>query len=270
MPLRIGSPADLVALFRRWERDGLPPLERLAELTFDHLGIDGASPLALACRAIAADAEQWCGHPYHGRSHHAEVASAAAFLAGRAPSDGWEIAPSSAAELVCAAFGHDVLFDPSASPRVPYALEAAAAGRAAGIAAAKGAPAVSVERIHALIVATEPSARSSLRDMLGGSCSSVPPELAPLARDRSLLRAAAILSDADLVGSSGLGVEWADVQDARYERETGVPASPASKAAFLEHLVGNYLSAPARALEPGKARLQRHLAAKLSPVPVYA
>ena len=85
-----------------------------------------------------------------------------------------------------------------------------------------------------------------------------------------MVRTAAILSDADLLSSVGLGEAWHEVQIDRLQQEIGRPIDPAENPIFIEHVVGPGFLSPgglllAANLEHIGAQVRRLAAASANP-----
>ena len=192
----------------------------------------------------------WRGHPYHSVGHHAEVACTATTLACLSQPGVPRPGEHGCHLLLCAALGHDFGFLPQAT-RKPFQLEQMAADATAAAMLEAGAPHADAAAAALLILATEPSARAALRKLAGGDASALPAPLAGLAVSADLAGLAFLLSDSDLLPSSGLTRGWSAVQADRLDRETGRTASPQEFLAFLDRLVGpRFISLQARCMDP--------------------
>lgn len=249
----------LALRYARWDRGG-------ADLVAEARGLlewaapgDATGALARSCIAVAETVAAWGGHPYHSATHHAEVATNATMLAGMGekPVRGRDMLL-----LLCAALGHDLLFDPRA-PHRPFLREAAAAGAVGSIMDSCGADAADRQAVATLVLATELSARPAVRAAAEGSAEGLPPCLAGLA-DPGMARLAATLSDADLLCSAGLSEEWTETMSRRLAAENGRDLAPEAVLRFLEHSVGDGFATEAgRWFDPNLERIKAGLRSSL-------
>lgn len=239
--------ADLHASFT-----GAVRLRALATRLSGLLGLPESSPLARAC-GLAADAvSAWRGHDYHSDGHHAEVAVNVVVLAAISAAAGEPVAREDAAVLLLAALTHDLLYMPGAA--APFTRERTAADAADAIASRAGAGGGARALLRWLVLATEPSARPLLAAAARGEAASLPGEIARLPAHPDPVRLATVLSDADLLSSAGLTLEWHREQASRLARERGAPVDAGGERAFFEHVVGHEFASAAG----------RHFAANLA------
>ncbi len=241
--------ARLTALYRCW-RSGHVVTQVTGEL-IAAAGLDDAAPLARTARAIASALAGWPGYPYHCAAHHAEVATNALVLVRLAHGqDGGGM-------LLCAALGHDLEFDPAQAATGRFAAEQHSAAATCAIAAAAGVAPEVCAALHLLILATEPLARAGLRTLLRHG---TPPPEAPLralAGRPDLLATAALLSDADMLSSSGLSIAWTRTQERLLAQERGRPASAADRQHYFERIMGaDYLSPGGMMFMPNLERIR--------------
>ena len=151
--------------------------------------------------------------------------------------------------LIASALAHDIYYDPGPPMKPRFAAERRSAAALAAL--AESCRVVEPDRalMTALIVATEPMFRSSLRCMLRGEAiADLPDDLALLRRQRASLEMAAILSDADMLSSVGLNQSWHRTQVGRLERELGRPIPLAEDIAFFDAIVGDGFLSPGGAM----------------------
>ena len=191
-----------------------------------------------AMSSVAAATEAWGGHPYHSAAHHAEVASNAMALASMS---GLQDSPDGcrlACLLAVAALGHDLGYDPRDRHPVPFGREIASAAGVDRICAAAGLDAPDREAVSLMILATWPMARDDLRTMGGGGTIGRAHRLGRLLSAPGILGAALLLSDADLLSSSGLTAARARCLETRLGEELGHPVSHGERLFFFDSIVG--------------------------------
>jgi hypothetical protein len=184
---------------------------------------------------LIAELDRWLGHPVD--PHHAVL-------------------------LLASALGHDLYYDRLTAPAPPFTLETKSARALAEIADRCGVAPGDRRALTCLVLATEPSFRACLRELLQGGCADreLPAWLLPITTEPILAVLAAILSDGDLLSSAGLTRQWHEVQVARLERERGRRMGAQDDAEFLDGIVGpGFLSPGGRYFEPNLARLRARL-----------
>jgi hypothetical protein len=249
----------MAAVYRCWEaRAGLD----LVALAAGFLGRLNKSetPIGRVCLQAAAAVADWGGHPYHSAGHHAEVATNAMVLAEIAARLGQPVSGDPQALLLAGALAHDLGYEPAHGPQTRFAAEAGSAEALDVISARNGLPGADREALSALILATEPTSRAVLGIMSSPDRSAldVPAPLQTLTRRPELVGLAAMLSDADLLSSTGLTMGWHRVQLRRLERETGHSISPAEDERFFDRIVGaDFLSPGGRYFSANLARIRQ-------------
>jgi hypothetical protein len=248
---RLGG--SLAALYGLWSGRAGIDLAGLVNCFFEPLG-GAQQPLGMASVAVATAVMQWRGLPYHSVLHHAEVATNATVLAELMTHAGHTLSRHHRALLLAAAFSHDYLYQPG-QPR--FGAETKSANAMDAIAEACGVSPADRTDLCSLILATEPSYRRVLRGADQPSGESVPvPLLALLARP-DLARTAALLSDADILSSSGLTLRWKQVQHRRLEQEFGRAISAREDLAFLDQIAGpDFVSAAGQYFTPNLRRIR--------------
>jgi hypothetical protein len=244
----------MAALYRCW--DGRRPVDLVA-LAADLLGDGGR--VDQACRHVADVVARWGGHPYHSAQHHAEVATNAAVLADIMHRMGRPLPPARRAVMLAAALSHDLNYEPG-PPRARFTAEREAAEAMDAIAGRFGLAQADRDDIRVLILATEPGFRPRLARLrrAPGASAELPAFLEPLATRPELAELAAILSDADLLSSSGLTLRWRRVQRGRLERELGHRIPPADDLAFFDRIVADgYLSLGGQHFTPNLLRIRQ-------------
>jgi hypothetical protein len=256
---------QIVACFRAVARLDRPTSSVLAA-AMACIGVDSLDPLAIAGSRIAAEIDRGMAGPdanaYHNRQHTCEVALCSLFLARHAG-----LRASGQARVIVAALVHDFQHDGSANAGQPFRLERLAIAAARSHLAGAGVKPDEIERIAAIVLATELSigasyARHCFRFFHhGGSASEVPSEamddLSPLrllAEDADLAFQAVLLAEADLLPSAALTDDHAMLCQERLSREDRrVLPGVAEKLAFLDAQVPGFLVA--RFFEPN---LEQH------------
>lgn len=237
------------------------------------IGLDRANALARAGRRMAADIDAGTGNgkenPYHNSQHFCEVLLCALCLSWLA-----ELAPREQAQLLVAALSHDFHHDGKDARGTPFRLERLAVEMTLPYLAAAGASAEERANIAVMILATEvskgvPYARLCYRHFFeGGEKPRAPQGIAGLGlladNARSALLAV-LLTEADVLPSVGLTVEYGEVSQAKLSREWGRALGAADKLHFLERVFQEFtvsrffapnLEAMKRAMA-GLAALQR-------------
>ena len=245
----------MAALYRRW--DGREPVDLVA---LARCLVGPLDELGRACVHVAGVVARWGGHAYHSARHHAEVATNAAVLVELGGRMGHRLPPRRRALLLAAALSHDLDYQPPGQPRARFAAEMVSAAAMDGIAAQLGLVENDRDAIRTLILATEPGFRPQLAALrrLPRSTAQLPAPVAALAMRPELAELAAILSDADLLSSSGLTLRWRQVQLARLERELGHRIPPAADLTFFDRIVADgYLSPGGRHFTANLLRIRQ-------------
>jgi hypothetical protein len=238
----------LAALFFSW-RACCDPAELIGEL-IRRAGLSEASALGRTALEAGARLLQWGGYPYHCALHHAEVATSAMVLAALGDA---VLAPEDLGLLLCASLAHDLEFDPALAASGRFVAEARAAAALEAIAAACRVAPAERQALRLLILATEPLARAGLRAWLRQGVPHPDARLRGLGARPGLLALAAVLSDADLLPSSGLTTGWQVRQQDRLALEWARAVTPADRRHFFHTILGpDYLS-------PGGARFLPNL-----------
>jgi hypothetical protein len=209
---------------------------------------------------------RWGGHPYHSAQHHAEVATNATVLADLMGRMGRPLPPDRRAVLLAAALSHDLNYE-LGPPRARFTAEREAAEAMDAIGGQLGLAQADRDDIHVLILATEPGFRPQLARLLRvpDANADLPEMLERLATRPELAGLAAILSDADLLSSSGLTLRWRQVQRGRLERELGHRISAAGDLAFFDRIVADgYLSAGGQHFTPNLLRIRQTVGDELA------
>ena len=248
----------LTAVYSRWDRQDRIDLVSLARGFLDRLG-RSEDALGCTCVEAAQAVTRWGGHEFHSARHHAEVATNTMLIAELAGALGRPVESHDALLLLASALAHDLYYDP---PAGPFRAEAKSACALTDIAECCGVSGDDRRALSCLILATEPSFRTKLRELQTGACNDceVPELLEPIMTQPALLALAAMLSDADLLSSAGLTLQWHRVQVTRLERERGRRMGAADDAEFLDQIVGpGFLSAGGRYFDPNLARIRAEL-----------
>jgi hypothetical protein len=234
-------------------------------------GVSPGEPLYRAGVAIARDIDagigDGAGNPYHNSQHFCEVLLSALCLSQLS-----DLTKAEQAQLLVAALGHDFHHDGGTERRVPFQQEGVAVSAVTPYLQAAAVPADQQRRVAALILSTEistgmPFANRCYRHFFGGAARPETPRceerLAPLGSDPRLALQAVLLTEADVLPSVGLTVEYGERYQMKLSREWGRPLGPADKLHFLENVFGEFtasrffspnlerLKQAARAQEPG-------------------
>jgi hypothetical protein len=247
----------MVGLYQSW--DGLAGLD-LPAITAGFLGrlerID--SPIGKTCLQIAAELERWGGYAYHSARHHAEVATNAMILTELVVAPANTFSQEQRAILLAGCLAHDIYFAPASGPRLRFEAERKSADILDAAALRCGVPAPDRATLRRLVLATEPEFRSRLSALLRGEADfATDAELRIPAGEPAMAAMAAALSDADLLSSAGLTLEWHLKQRSRLEQEFGRLISPAEDLKFFEQIVGpNFLSPGGQVFSSNLARIR--------------
>lgn len=271
-PVAMADPAvlarRLTAVYRRWDRQEGVDLVALTNGFLDRLGqMDGS--LGRTCVQAADAVAEWGGHEFHSVRHHAEVATNTMLLIELARWLGRPMEPHHALLLLASALAHDLYYEAAPLPR--FYAETKSARALGEIADRCGVANSDQQTLSCLILATEPSFRTCLRDLLSGCCpdTELPDALVPITTQPVLAALASVLSDGDLLSSAGLTLQWHNVQVARLERELGRRMDTRDDAWFLESIVGpGFLSPGGRYFDPNLARIRAELISEPTAVAV--
>jgi hypothetical protein len=248
----------LTAEYAQWLNSSSIDLVALAD-AFNRSVTVSNTPICQACLQVAEAVMKWGGHPYHSVCHHAEVATNAMVIGEIAGRLNKPLHPHQRSLLLAASLAHDLYYDPSRTDAEPFQLEAASARALDGIAEQCRVHPQDRAILTSLILATEPSFRSELRLKFNGRVfpAKLPDGLEPIVTRPDITELAAMLSDADLLSSAGLTLQWHQIQTLRFEHETGSRLSPSADLQFLNSVVGpGFLSAGARHFDSNLANLR--------------
>jgi hypothetical protein len=216
------------------------------------------SPVGATCLHLAAELERWGGHDYHSARHHAEVATNAMILTEHAVARANPFSNQQRALLLAAGLAHDIYFDPTSSSkdsRFEAERQAAAALETAALLC--GVPAPERATLRDLILATEPGFRIQLSALLRGELDIAAEAELCIPANQPMAAMAGVLSDADLLSSVGLTMDWHLKQLHRLERELGRLISPAEDLRFFEAIVGpDFLSSGGRVFSENLNRIR--------------
>ena len=270
-----GVVADqIVACFRAVDALDRPTTE-VFEAVGARLGLDPRDPLVTAGASIAAEIDRGVAgevrNAYHNSQHICEVVLCSLFLGQQAGLSGERLA-----RVVVAALVHDFRHDGTTNDGESFRLERLAIAAAGPFLARAGVAPEEIERIGAIVLATEvragvPYARSCFRFLhLAGPPPEAPPDgageaslLRRLATDPDLAVEAVVLAEADLLPSVALTDDYGMLCQQRLVRENGGrDVGPAEKLAFLDQQSGGFLVSGF--FEPNFNRLRRSVVEALS------
>jgi hypothetical protein len=252
--LRAGdSPANvaeqMVACFRVVGGLGRPA-SQVFEAAVARVGMGPSDPLTLAGSRIAADMDAapvgQPRHAYHNAQHTCEVVLCSLLLAAQAG-----LSQPRQGRVLVAALVHDFRHDGSTNAGRPFRLELSALTAARPYLVGTGVTADEMERIAAIVLATEPSlglpyARRCFRfhHLAGPRPEALPvgiqgiESLGRLAADQGLALEAVLLAEADLLPSVALTDDYGMLCQQRLSRENRhVAPGLADKLSFLEQQV---------------------------------
>jgi hypothetical protein len=204
-------------------------------------GWSADSTLAAALAAIAEKVDDGVlssSLPYHNRVHFCEVTLGAHFL-GRALG----LTPEQHTELVVAAAIHDLGHDGGSNEGEPFRMERRSLVHARPYLTRTGMPEKSLERLEALLLATDivnglPRARAWFRYHASQGPKPSGPEPDPafglMVRAPDLARSAVLLTEADALSSAGLTAARAALQEERLAAERGWTPGPCDKLRYLD------------------------------------
>jgi hypothetical protein len=209
---------------------------------------------------------------YHNSQHFCEVMLSALYLSMRA-----SLNPRQQVPLLFAALAHDFHHDGTMNKNQAFRLERLAAQAAAPYLYAAGVAADDQAAVTALILATEtsvgvPFAREChlqmTRNHTPPAVPSLEPRLQPIAADSMLALQAVLLTEADLLPSVGLTVEYAERTQAKLAAEWGVTLNEKDKLHFLEQVFGDFCVS--RFFSPNVQQLKNALRGKAGIIPPSA
>ena len=225
-------------------------------------GLAPDEPLCVAGQRIADAMDTGVGaggaNPYHNAQHFCEVLLSALYLSLLAG-----IAPREKAEVLVTALVHDFHHDGTKNMSATFRLERLSAEASAPYLEAAGVPPEVCARVAAMVFATEVTlgtrfARECHLHFSAGapspSLSGIPAPLALLASDASLAMEAVIVSEADVLSSAGLTVQYGELQQQKLAAEWQQPLGAEHKLKFLNQVfqdftIGRFFSPNLRALK---------------------
>lgn len=251
------------------------PSSQVFEAAVACVGMGPSDPLTLAGSRIAADMDAapvgQPYHAYHNAQHTCEVVLCSLLLARQAGLSGHQ-----QARVLVAALVHDFRHDGTTNAGRPFRLELSALTAARPYLVGAGVTADEMERIVAIVLATEPSlglpyARRCFRfhHLVGPRPETVPAgiqgieSLDRLAADQDLALEAVLLAEADLLPSVALTDDYSMLCQQRLSRENrNITPGSADKLSFLNQQVQGFLVAGF--FEPNLRRLRDSIAAALA------
>jgi CRP/FNR family cyclic AMP-dependent transcriptional regulator len=269
-----GLVADqIVACFRLVGELDRPATE-VFEAVRARIGLDPLDPLAAAGVRIAAEIDRGVAgqarNAYHNSQHICEVVLCSLFLGQQAG-----LSDERLVRVVVAALVHDFRHDGTTNAGESFRLERLAIAAAGPYLAQAGVAPEVIERIAAIVLATEvragvPYARRCFRFLhQDGPHPEAPPDVAGeasllrhLATDPDLAVEAVLLAEADLLPSVALTDDYSMLCQQRLVQENGgIGVGPAEKLAFLDQQSSGFLVSGF--FEPNFNRLRRSIAAAL-------
>ncbi|WP_296808114.1 cyclic nucleotide-binding domain-containing protein [Thiocapsa sp.] len=239
------------------------------------LGLDPLNPLVTAGARIASEIDRGVAgqarNAYHNSQHICEVVLCSLFLGQQAGLSGERLV-----RVVIAALVHDFRHDGTTNAGESFRLERLALAAAGPYLAQAGVAPEQIERIAAIVLATEvragvPYARCCFRFLHhAGPPPEAPPDgageaslLRRLATEPDLAVEAVLLAEADLLPSVALTEDYGMLCQQRLIQENGgIGVGPAEKLAFLDEQSEGFLVSGF--FEPNFNRLRRSIVAVLS------
>lgn len=236
-----------------------------------NIGVDASDPLVSAGRRIADEIGNGIGggeeNAYHSRQHFCEVLLGVLFLGQLAGITGRPLL-----QLAVAALIHDFHHDGTRNGAIPFRLEKKAIEEAAIYFRQAGVSGSEIEHIGALVLSTDilmgvPYAVGCYRHFAEGGDLPEPVAesgaLALVASDFQLARQAVLLTEADVLPSVGLTIDYSMHCQSNLEREWGVPPlGPSGKLAFLDGQFHEFVLS--RVLNANVDRLRQYLRQQLA------
>ncbi len=216
-------------------------------------GADAQTPLIVAGHRLAQDIDSGIGsgqgNSYHNTQHFCEVMMSAFFLALL---DGFDV--EARCEMAVAALMHDFHHDGQGNGTTPYRLERIAVAQSVPYLVAAGVAPQQQLRLAALVLATDvvhglPIAHACHAHHVAGSELPAPdagaPELAQLGEKPFMARQAVLLTEADMLPSIGLSLDYGLQLQERLSTEWNKPLRLEDKYQFFTQsfrgfIVGNY------------------------------
>jgi CRP/FNR family cyclic AMP-dependent transcriptional regulator len=251
------------------------PATKVFEAVRASLGLDPFDPLVAAGAHIAAEIDRGVAgqarNAYHNSQHICEVVLCSLFLGQQRGLSGERLV-----RVVVAALVHDFRHDGSTNAGECFRLERLAIAAAGPYLAQAGVAPEVIDRIAAIVLATEvmagvPYARCCFRFLhQAGPPPEAPPDaggeaslLRHLATDPDLVVEAVLLAEADLLPSVALTDDYSMLCQQRLVQENGgFDVGPAEKLAFLDQQSAGFLVSGF--FEPNFNRLRGSIAAALS------
>jgi hypothetical protein len=218
-------------------------------------GVKAPAPLVVAGQSLARLIDSGVGagrgNAYHNAQHFCEVMLCACFLALLD-----ELEPDSIMEVVLAAMIHDFHHDGQVNGQNAFRLERRSVSEAMADLVQAGVPDLQRQNICALVLATDlahglPIAHACHAYHAGAvpmpTIHPLAPELARLVADPALARKALLVSEADVLPSVGLSIEYALQMQAPLSQEWGRPLDLQDKYRFVTQtfpglIVGNFFA----------------------------
>ncbi len=235
-------------------------------------GVADNDPLRMAGAAIAAEMTETANdrNAYHNAGHTRDVLLNTHFLVMRNQKEAGpeaRLSDNDIAHLYSAAVIHDYTHDGKTNNGAMFRLEKSALQAAERHFDEYGVPASSRETLRDLVLPTDPGRPLALLKKIHDhhfSGSHAPTlesdlqDLKPLAENPRLARMAAILTDADVLSSAGLTVDYAKEQTLKLGREWGRMLDEKDTLGFITHVVGGRFTTPeAKFFQPNLDRIRK-------------
>jgi len=234
------------------------------------IGLDATSPLYKAGRFVASAMDRGHGlgikDGFHNKDHFAQVLMSAAQLVLRnnqGNHDDITLTPHEGGQVLLTALGHDFFYEPGGNGETPYRLEAISFRQLEYHLSMWSVAAADQSNIQTMIYGTDVSFASRAGAFIrqahhyhfaDGEEPVVTETLQPVQAvltDPRLSRKAALLVEADILGSAGLTVEYSREQNNKLGVEFGRPLGAKAIIWFIDNIAeGRFTTAAAARSTP--------------------
>lgn len=266
----------LTEVYTKYSDVERPSIPAVLKSAFKSLNVSPDMPEYKAAMMAGVAAESATQNGYHNAQHTLEVVSNAVYLAqlnnqladeGKPGAE--RLNPQEAARLVLAATIHDLGHDGGSNTvtgadgqkqLVQFRLEADAVQRAEPFMKAAGVSQDGIDEVRTMVLGTDPTGpHEKVKEaykyhFVSGNIDlqKFPEQMEGMVADSKLALRSAILSDADLLSSGGLSVEYQQRQSARLGQEAKMDfTNPNAVLFFTDKVVGgSFTSAAGQSFNP--------------------